>query len=101
MVQLPGASLACAAQRWAPNRWQASKAAINQVIISLNKELAQRSASPTIALALHPGTVAGTDLSSDFAPKEQQNTKDGIFSPDVAAEKLVRARCSSAIVHRA
>jgi len=68
--------------------YRASKAATNQIIVSLNKQLAMRSAAPSIALALHPGTTI-TDLSEGYVKKDLANKKEGIHSADRSAQLLL------------
>ncbi|QRW00252.1 short chain dehydrogenase [Ceratobasidium sp. AG-Ba] len=75
--------------------YRASKAALNQVIKTLSRELKSRNV-PAVALAYHPGTVR-TGLSKDFvgpdfkAPgKESNKGRDyGVFDPSEAADKLL------------
>ncbi|KAK0668592.1 hypothetical protein QBC41DRAFT_276549 [Cercophora samala] len=64
--------------------YRLSKSALNSAIKTLDLELSQKSASKSIAVGYHPGTVK-TDLSRDFwdgVPDEK------LFSPDDAAQKL-------------
>ena len=80
-------------RRW--YSYRASKAALNQVIKTLSRELHARNV-PAVALAYHPGTVR-TDLSKDYvgadfkAPgKEENKGKDyGVFDPEEAAAKMM------------
>lgn len=46
--------------------YRSSKSAVNQIIVSLNRQLAMRSAAPSIALALHP-LVSSLSRSDDVA----------------------------------
>jgi len=69
--------------------YRASKAATNQAIVTLNRELSNRALGPAIALALHPGTVAGTDLSRPFVKNEDSGKKKGVHGPDKAAGMLL------------
>lgn len=88
----------CTELRLTWRRWysyRASKAALNQVIKTLSRELKARNV-PAMALAYHPGTVR-TGLSKDYvgadfkAPgKEENKGKDyGVFDPDEAADKML------------
>jgi len=73
--------------------YRASKAATNQAIVTLNHELSRKANSPAIAVALHPGTVAGTDISRGFV-KQDQIGQNGIHTPDVAATLLLNVLSS-------
>ena len=80
-----------------------SKAATNQVVKTLHLELARASGAggsssqnTAIAVALHPGTLLGTDLSKPFVdPKrtdkdeQQKEEKKGVHSPEKGAEMLM------------
>ncbi|KAM0790218.1 hypothetical protein ACM66B_005532 [Microbotryomycetes sp. NB124-2] len=68
--------------------YRASKAATNQVVVTLQRELELRS-TPSIAIALHPGTVVGTNLSKPFTKPEQAGQKPGVFEPEQSTEKLL------------
>lgn len=68
--------------------YRSAKAATNQVIATLQRELSVRS-TPAIALALHPGTVPGTNLSAAFTKTSDAGTKDGVMTPQVSAEMLL------------
>ena len=73
-------------------RWigyRSSKSATNQIIATLQRELLLRS-TPSIAIALHPGTVPGTTLSQKFTKVEDANQKPGVFSPDESARLLLQ-----------
>lgn len=88
--------------------YRTSKAATNQLIKTLHLELARassaggassRSDTPSndaIAVALHPGTLLGTDLSKPYVdPRKddketkQKEEKPGVHEPHVGAEKLM------------
>lgn len=70
--------------------YRSSKAALNQIIVTLQRELAVRSSiSPTITVALHPGTVAGTQLSQRFVSKDKIGSKPGIHDAETAAKFLL------------
>ncbi|PLW12709.1 hypothetical protein PCASD_21620 [Puccinia coronata f. sp. avenae] len=70
--------------------YRASKSAVNQIVVTLQRELAARSSiSPTVTVALHPGTVAGTQLSHAFIPKHQAGSKPGVHDPDAVARSLL------------
>lgn len=80
-----------------------SKAATNQVIKTLHLELARASgaggsssSNSAIAVALHPGTLLGTDLSKPFVdPKrsdkdeKKKEDKPGVHSPEKGASMLM------------
>ncbi|KAG0152542.1 hypothetical protein CROQUDRAFT_719309 [Cronartium quercuum f. sp. fusiforme G11] len=69
--------------------YRASKTALNQIIVTLQQELSNAgSRAPAITVALHPGTVAGTNLSKDFVPKDKAGTKEGVHDADQAVERL-------------
>jgi len=88
--------------------YRASKAATNQLVKTLNLEL-QRAAgaggtsaksgsasNEAIAIALHPGTLLGTDLSKPYVdPKrsdkdeELKEAKPGVHPPEQGAEMLM------------
>ncbi|BGP26218.1 rossman fold oxidoreductase [Rhodotorula toruloides] len=68
--------------------YRASKAAANQVIATLQRELSLRS-TPSIAVALHPGTVVGTNLSKPWTREQDAGKKEGVFRPDEATGKLL------------
>jgi NAD(P)-dependent dehydrogenase (short-subunit alcohol dehydrogenase family) len=87
--------------------YRASKAATNQFVKTLNLELQRASTiggsssgkneNNAIAIALHPGTLLGTDLSKPFvdpekAPKDaaKKEGKAGVHPPEVGAEKLMQ-----------
>jgi len=65
--------------------YRASKAAVNQIVKSLNIYLKISTGGKAIAVGLHPGTVK-TDLSRDFW---QSTPKEKLFEPKYAAERLV------------
>jgi len=65
--------------------YRASKAALNQLVRTLSVELA-RQRPQALCVALHPGTVA-TGLS---APFQGGVAEDKLFTPDFAAERLLR-----------
>ena len=65
--------------------YRASKAALNQVIKTFDKQLQQRD-SHAICVGIHPGTVK-TDLSKPFW---NSIAKENLFEPDVAAERIVK-----------
>jgi NAD(P)-dependent dehydrogenase (short-subunit alcohol dehydrogenase family) len=68
--------------------YRSSKAATNQIIKTLERELALRS-TPSVAVALHPGTVVGTALSKDFTKEEDAGKKAGVFWPEESSAKLL------------
>jgi len=68
--------------------YRSSKAAVNQVIVSLQRQLSMRSAAPTIALALHPGTTI-TELSEGFVDKKKADQQEGIHTAETAAKLLL------------
>lgn len=68
--------------------YRSSKAATNQVIVSLQRELSNRS-TPSIAIALHPGTVVGTTLSAAFTKASDAGYKEGVFDAATSAGKLM------------
>ncbi|GAA94372.1 uncharacterized protein L969DRAFT_52955 [Mixia osmundae IAM 14324] len=70
--------------------YRMSKAAVNQAVQTLNRELSSRSVGSSIALALHPGTVLGTDLSSPIVDPNTKE-KDGVHPPAKAAQLLLQA----------
>lgn len=56
--------------------------------MSLQRELQNRS-TPSIAVALHPGTVPGTNLSSAFTKASDAGYKPGVFGADDSARQLM------------
>ncbi|GAA5988717.1 hypothetical protein JCM5350_001990 [Sporobolomyces pararoseus] len=70
--------------------YRASKAATNQVIATLQRELELRS-TPSIALALHPGTVVGTNLSKPWTKESDAGKKEGVHDAETATKKLLEA----------
>jgi NAD(P)-dependent dehydrogenase (short-subunit alcohol dehydrogenase family) len=68
--------------------YRASKAAANQVVATLQRELSLRS-TPSIAVALHPGTVVGTNLSKPWTKEEDAGKKPGVHTADEATAKLL------------
>lgn len=68
--------------------YRASKSATNQVIATLQRELELRS-TPSIALALHPGTVVGTNLSKPWTKESDAGKKDGVHDAETATKKLL------------
>jgi NAD(P)-dependent dehydrogenase (short-subunit alcohol dehydrogenase family) len=64
--------------------YRASKAALNQVIKTFDRQLQQRN-SHAICVGIHPGTVK-TDLSRPFW---DSTAKETLFEADFAAEKIV------------
>lgn len=69
--------------------YRASKAAANQAIMTLQRELSLRS-TPSIAVALHPGTVVGTNLSKPWTNEKDAGTKKGHHHPPEAVDKLLK-----------
>ncbi|KAK4049855.1 hypothetical protein OIV83_003911 [Microbotryomycetes sp. JL201] len=59
-----------------------------RVIVTLQRELELRS-TPSIAIALHPGTVVGTNLSKAFTKEQDAGQKPGVFKPEQSTEKLL------------
>merc|ERR1739841_486092 len=68
--------------------YRSSKAAVNQIIVSLNRQLAMRAAAPSIALALHPGTTV-SELSEGYVDKSKADKQEGIHSAESAARQLL------------
>ncbi|GAA5867137.1 hypothetical protein JCM1840_001495 [Sporobolomyces johnsonii] len=68
--------------------YRASKAAANQVVATLERELSMRS-TPSIAVALHPGTVVGTNLSRPWTKESDAGKKEGVFTAEVSTAKLL------------
>lgn len=68
--------------------YRSSKAATNQVIATLQRELSVR-ATPAIAIALHPGTVPGTNLSAAFTKKGDAGKKPGVMTAEDSAKSLL------------
>ncbi|GAA5971035.1 hypothetical protein JCM21900_002786 [Sporobolomyces salmonicolor] len=68
--------------------YRASKAAANQVVATLQRELSLRS-TPSIAVALHPGTVVGTNLSKPWTNESDAGKKAGVFTAEVSTSKLL------------
>ncbi|KAK4050186.1 hypothetical protein OIO90_005168 [Microbotryomycetes sp. JL221] len=68
--------------------YRASKAATNQIIMTLQRELDLKS-TPSIAIALHPGTVVGTNLSKRFTKEEDAGKKQGVFQAQESTQKLL------------
>lgn len=68
--------------------YRASKAATNQVVMTLERELRLRS-TPSIAIALHPGTVVGTNLSSAWTKESDAGVKPGVFTADNSTRRLL------------
>lgn len=72
-------------------RWigyRASKAATNQVIATLQRELELRS-TPSIAVALHPGTVVGTKLSKPWTKESDAGKKEGVHDAETSTRLLL------------
>lgn len=72
--------------RWVGYR--SAKAATNQAVLTLQRELELR-ATPSIAVALHPGTVVGTNLSAPWTNPKDVGKKDGVFKPEESTSKLL------------
>lgn len=76
------------------SRWysyRASKTALNQIIVTLQQELSNaRSTAPAITVALHPGTVAGTQLSRSFVSKDKAGSQEGVHDPDHSVQALCK-----------
>ncbi|KDE05493.1 hypothetical protein MVLG_04181 [Microbotryum lychnidis-dioicae p1A1 Lamole] len=68
--------------------YRSSKAAANQVVMTLHRELQLR-ATPSIAISLHPGTVVGTNLSKEFTNEEDAGKKDGLFTAEDSTRRLL------------
>ncbi|SGY19051.1 BQ5605_C014g07548 [Microbotryum silenes-dioicae] len=68
--------------------YRSSKAAANQVVMTLHRELQLR-ATPSIAISLHPGTVVGTNLSKEFTNEEDAGKKDGVFTAEDSTRRLL------------
>ncbi|KIW09173.1 hypothetical protein, variant [Verruconis gallopava] len=66
--------------------YRASKAAVNQIAKTFDNHLKAVAGERAISVALHPGTVK-TDLSKEFWHSVRE---DKLFSPEFAAERLVR-----------
>lgn len=71
-----------------PRSYRASKAAANQVVKTFALELKNKSANNSIALALHPGTVTGTSLSSHVVDPSKGGSAKGVHEPDQAVSML-------------
>ncbi|GAA5838760.1 hypothetical protein JCM11251_006729 [Rhodosporidiobolus azoricus] len=69
--------------------YRASKAAANQTIATLQRELSLRS-TPSIAVALHPGTVVGTNLSKPWTKESDAGKKPGVHRAPEAVEMLLK-----------
>ncbi|GAA5886779.1 hypothetical protein JCM6882_005886 [Rhodosporidiobolus microsporus] len=69
--------------------YRASKAAANQTIATLQRELSLRS-TPSIAVALHPGTVVGTNLSKPWTNPSDAGKKPGVHHPPEAVDQLLK-----------
>jgi NAD(P)-dependent dehydrogenase (short-subunit alcohol dehydrogenase family) len=65
--------------------YRASKAALNQVIKTFDRQL-QQGNNQAICVGIHPGTVK-TELSKSFWGSV---AKENLFEPDFAAEKIVK-----------
>lgn len=89
--------------------YRTSKAATNQVIKTLNLELSRaqgaggttskssKNSNSAIAVALHPGTLLGTDLSKPYVDPSKDNketkekeAKKGVHEPEQGAEMLMQ-----------
>ncbi|GAA5877231.1 hypothetical protein JCM8547_006304 [Rhodosporidiobolus lusitaniae] len=69
--------------------YRASKAAANQTIATLQRELSLRS-TPSIAIALHPGTTVGTNLSKPWTNEADAGKKPGVHYPPEAVDSLLK-----------
>lgn len=58
------------------------------MVVSLQRELSNRS-TPSIAIAIHPGTVVGTNLSSAFTKASDAGYKPGVFDAATSAGKML------------
>lgn len=65
--------------------YRSSKAAVNQVVKSLDIHLRGTAGDKAMAVALHPGTVK-TGLSRNFW---ESTPSEKLFSPEFSAEKLI------------
>lgn len=65
--------------------YRSSKAAVNQVVKSLDIHLRGNAGEKAMAIALHPGTVK-TGLSRNFW---ESTPSEKLFSPEFSAEKLM------------
>ncbi|KAK4702330.1 hypothetical protein P7C70_g3897, partial [Phenoliferia sp. Uapishka_3] len=68
--------------------YRSSKAATNQIIMTLQRELELR-ATPSIAVALHPGTVVGTNLSAKWTNESDAGKKNGVFNAEDSTQRLL------------
>ncbi|GAA6004164.1 hypothetical protein JCM10207_002462 [Rhodosporidiobolus poonsookiae] len=68
--------------------YRASKAAANQTIMTLQRELSLRS-TPSIAVALHPGTTVGTNLSKPWTSESDAGKKPGHHHAPEAVGQLM------------
>lgn len=66
--------------------YRASKAGVNQLVKGFDVFLRQKSGDKAVIVGLHPGTVK-TELSEQFWAS---TAKEKLFSPEYAAERLVR-----------
>lgn len=57
-------------------------------MMTLERELRLRS-TPSIAIALHPGTVVGTNLSSAWTKESDAGVKPGVFTADNSTRRLL------------
>jgi NAD(P)-dependent dehydrogenase (short-subunit alcohol dehydrogenase family) len=64
--------------------YRSSKAAVNSLTKSLDRQLSVRSGDKAMAVSYHPGTVR-TDLSREFWDSV---AKDKLFEPELAANKM-------------
>lgn len=68
--------------------YRSAKAATNQVIMTLQRELSVRS-TPAITVALHPGTVPGTNLSSAFTKPSDAGKHAGVLTAEDSSGRLL------------
>jgi len=69
--------------------YRSSKAATNQVVRTLARELSHRPQCPAIAIAYHPGTLK-TDLAAPYIQGQTPENTKGLFEVDEAAANLLK-----------
>jgi len=69
--------------------YRASKAATNQVIRTLARELKYKPQIPAMAIAYHPGTL-NTDLAAPYTKGQTPENTKGFFEPEEAAKNLLK-----------
>lgn len=77
-------------QPFSSNALYSSKAALNQIIRTLQHELSRRSPQhPALCIAYHPGTML-TELSEPYTSGQSVGKTKGLFHADEAASNLLR-----------